>query len=213
MLTSNDHAGAKGQFYRPLGGQGVHFIQPQSVTLQFRTVYIRTNSREQPLRLRLKALGFRGLAAVVIIGASDTPKLYKQKPKDKSFFLLHLRAGTQHVLILMSMGYRQEWCHVATFSDNLSDAEKVGNSKELLAAIINGRIQVDQRMHKSVALPEGELGCKLKARPQGWLELPHISDLQKGTTGLERVYSLELERITTTNIPIQILSAAWCDKS
>lgn len=217
VLHENDginSSGAKGQYYRPLGGQGIHFVAPQSVTVEFRTVYIRITSREQPLRLRLKALGFEGLAAIVLLDAKGTPKLLKQKPTDKKLFLLHVKCGEVFVRVLVSMGHEKRWCCMSTTPDKTFNIKKERASKEIAALMIDDRAGFSERMSTSTILPAGKFECTLKARPHGWLELPSNADLQQGTTGLEKVYSLGLRYGSSQRerLPVEIVESMWYDK-
>ncbi|KAI0129001.1 hypothetical protein BJ170DRAFT_732670 [Xylariales sp. AK1849] len=203
-------SGAKGHFYRALGGPGVHFVSPQSVTLKFRTVHIRIKPREQPLRSATEELG--AYTALVLTGATPPNRLYTQMALNRPNLLIHFQRGSTFVDLLANTMPWAGWCLLSkSASGPYGNKHEQGSEAQLLAVEATNR-----RQHSLLQMDGAEkIRCVLRSRPEGWLQLqiPGMGPTEMRQVGVPRkVWSLHVwveSNATEANLTLNILGAEW----
>ncbi|KAI1842831.1 hypothetical protein JX265_002632 [Neoarthrinium moseri] len=214
VLHENDDinsSGAKGQFYRPLGGTGVHFIAPRSITLQFRTVYLRMKPRDEPLRWLHP--GSQTFATVFLTGSIGATRSYNQVITNQGNLLVHLRIGPAHFRLIIGLGFYGKWCDLLpTSNENYADEHELF-SRGLFRAMTNGDFQVQQNLRSCLPLAcGGTVECVLKHRPRGWLHIHALQDELVIRDSETKFYSVDIQ-VHSGNIDqrhhVDILGSKW----
>ncbi|KAH8205801.1 hypothetical protein TruAng_000077 [Truncatella angustata] len=203
----------KGQFYRPLGRSGIHFIAPRSVTLQFRTVYIRVIPRNLDPTPNWTQSAYQGLTRLILFGSIGKPQLFKL---DRiKIILIHIRRGSVFIRLLSSLGVYGIWCRLSITTGGTFEDERNAIVNDRRSFLANEDLIMEPRLRSILTLDNGYIECKLKARPKRWLDnVTAMTSLREDfeTLKLEQLYSLELRTsgpAADSPPELEILGIVW----
>jgi hypothetical protein len=101
-------SGGRGEYYRAIPGPGVHFVSPESISLEFRTVYIWTKPTVGPKPLFATYM----MPAVMLGGAVGAPRVFMPLGNMEMIFLANIQRGPYSVQLVANVSAYEggPWC-------------------------------------------------------------------------------------------------------